>query len=49
MLTWFRDEIAFTSQLRFVVCETDTPADILPEGSARCVQSFDDSLVVQFA
>jgi hypothetical protein len=23
---------------------TDTPTDILPEGSARCVQSFDDSL-----
>ena len=23
---------------------TDTPTDILPKGSARCVQSFDDSL-----
>ena len=23
---------------------TDTPTDILPEGSASCVQSFDDSL-----
>ena len=29
---------------------TDTPTDILPiTGSASCVQSFDDSLVVQFA
>ena len=28
---------------------TDTPTDILPEGSASCVQSFDDSLIVQFA
>ena len=28
---------------------TDTPTDILPEGSARCVQSFDDSRVLQFA
>ena len=28
---------------------TDTPTDILPEGSARCVQSFDDSLILQFA
>lgn len=28
---------------------TDTPTGILPEGSARCVQSFDDSLILQFA
>ena len=28
---------------------TDTPTDILPEGSARCVQKFDDSLAMQFA
>jgi hypothetical protein len=28
----------------WMVGETDTPTDILPKGSARCVQSFDDSL-----
>ena len=27
---------------------TNTPIDILPEGSARCVQSFDDSLNFAF-
>ena len=32
-----------------VVGWTDTPTDILPEGSASCVQSFDDSLILQFA
>jgi hypothetical protein len=28
----------------FLLGKTDTPTGILPEGSARCVQSFDDSL-----
>ena len=33
-----------TIKIPFGGDRTDTPTDILPEGSASCVQSFDDSL-----
>jgi hypothetical protein len=42
--TEFSNRLITEYEYSFMWWWTDTPTDILPEGSARCVQSFDDSL-----
>ena len=42
--TEFSNWLILKYEYSFMWWWTDTPTDILPEGSARCVQSFDDSL-----